>query len=204
MFLTAKSFGQNICFCDSNQFLNESIDCTIDTLLTGDILYYQHNCDSIWLTLKIGEKKMILFATETVLYGYHYRLDPHLINEFDDFILFRYGCPANGPCNYFAVDKRTGERTFEFGELIFKGDGNKTNFVIALGDMNLLVFNLNTKEVDSILFDTKRLTEIIPEYQFGECSIKNGYLIMPYSFWDNETNEEKTETLIIEINKYNR
>lgn len=201
---TVVSFGQNICSCDSSKYQNHSVDCDIDTLKSGDFLYYQHNCDSIWLTLDKGDRKIILFSTEPDLHQYHYRLDPQLVNEFENHLLFRFGCPANGPCSHFAVDKETGKKTAEFYELIFKGQGNATNFVVGLDYMQIKVFNLITNETDSIPFNSERLTSIIPEYQFDEGQIKNGILFLLYSYRDEKTDELKNEIVEIEIKKYNR
>lgn len=201
---TALSFGQNLCSCDSSEYQNHSVNCDIDTLRSGDLLYYQHNCDSIWLTLDKGYKKIILFSTEPDLHQYHYRLDPQLVNEFKDHLLFRYGCPANGPCSHFAVDKKTGEKTAEFYELIFKGKGATIDFVVGLDYMKIKVFNLKTNEIDSIPFDSDKLTSIIPEYQFDEGKVKDGFLILPYSYRDKETDQLKDDTVKIEIKKYNR
>lgn len=201
---TVVSFGQNICSCDSSEYQNHSVDCDIDTLISGDLLYYQHNCDSIWLTLEKDDRKIILFSTEPDLHQYHYRLDPQLVNEFEKHLLFRFGCPANGPCGHFAVDIETGKKTAEYYELIFKGQGDETNFVVGLDYMQIKVFSLITNEIDSIPFDSKRLTSIIPEYQFDEGQIKNGILILPYSYRDVKTDELKNKIVEIEIKKYNR
>ena len=202
--LTFICFGQNICSCESNQQQNKSIGCDIDILGNGDLLYYQHNCDSIWLILDKGDQKINLFTTETDLYGYHYRLDPKLVNEFEEYLLFRYGCPANGPCNHFAVNKATGDKTADFYELIFKGENSLTNFVVALDYMNIKIHNLKTNETDSIPFDTERLTAIIPEYHFDKGKISKGILYLPYSYQDDGTEKLMNETIEIAIEKYNR
>ncbi len=147
---------------------------------------------------------MILFSTEPDLHQYHYRLDPQLVNEFENYLLFRYGCPANGPCSHFAVDKKTGKTTMKFYELIFKGQDSETNFVVGLDYMKIKIFNLKTNEIDSIPFNSDRLTSIIPEYQFDEGKIKDGILYLPYSFRDKETDKLKDKIVRIEIKKYNR
>ena len=201
---TAVSFGQNICFCNSSEYQNRSVHCDIDTLQSGDLLYYQHNCDSIWLTLDKGDRKVILFSTESDLHQYHYRLAPQFVNEFENHLLFRFGCLANGPCSHFAVDKKTGKKTAEYDELIFKGKGNTTNFVVGLDYMQIKVFNLTTNEIGSIPFDSEGLTGIIPEYQFDKGQIKDGVLLLPYSYRDKKTDELKNKIVEIEINKYNR
>jgi len=74
-------------------------------------MYWQFNCDNIWLTLenKSGNK----FKIDEVpvdLYGYTYRLGYHLIKEYKNNLLFRSGCAATGPCSYILIDKNNGKK----------------------------------------------------------------------------------------------
>ncbi len=49
---------------------------------------------------------------------YMSRLGYTLIKEFKNSLLFRSGCPANGPCIYTLVDKTSGNKIKTFNQLI--------------------------------------------------------------------------------------
>ena len=104
------SFGQQKeCYCSKDTLMNTATtNCKTIPLKNKSKLYWQYNCTKIWLTLEdsIGQKR-ILDEVPVELYGYTYRLGFQLIKEFDETILFRGGCAANGPCTYTLINKTT-------------------------------------------------------------------------------------------------
>lgn len=95
----------------NDTLIREQIDCSTIHLKNNYLLYYQYNCDSIWLTLEsTRKKKTVLFSMNTMHYAYTYRLGCQLQKERSRTLLFRCGCPANGPCTYRVIDKYTGRQ----------------------------------------------------------------------------------------------
>ncbi len=77
-------------------------------LRNGALLYNEGDCDSIRLILeRAGERNVVAYYDPDGL-PYHYRLGYHLVEEFDDALLFRWGCPASSECAYALHDSRTG------------------------------------------------------------------------------------------------
>lgn len=103
-----KVCGQNHCNCTESY--GDIISCDTTFLKNRGLLYYQYTCDSVWLTLQQENgSKVVLYSDTTVdLFPLNYRLGYYLIGEYDSTLLFRYGCPANGPCNIAIVHKRLG------------------------------------------------------------------------------------------------
>jgi hypothetical protein len=167
-------------------------ECKTTLLMNKSKLYWQFNCDRIWLTLEnIKEQKIVIDEIETSLFGYTYRLGLFLIREFDKTILLRGGCPANGPCRYSLIDKTTGKKIDEFGQLICidteLSDGEKYPFDFVVypdsSGKNLIVQYIDTKKKLIVPFSLQKnnLTARIPEYQFHQMKLKNNLLTISYT-----------------------
>lgn len=192
LLFTLPTFGQNNhCFCDKDTLMNEAtVSCDTTTFSNNAKLYWQYNCDRIWLTLEnaSGQKKVI-DEVPVELYGYTYRLGFHLIKEFDKTILFRGGCPANGPCIYTLIDKNNGNKIKEFDQLICINtdikweNAHKYNFdfVVYLSDTtdHLIIYYVDDNRILKIPFKEK-LTSVIPQHQFDEMTLENNILTLFY------------------------
>lgn len=192
--------------------MNETtVSCDTTTFSNNAKLYWQYNCDRIWLTLENENgQKNVIDEVPVELYGYTYRLGFHLIKEFDKTILFRSGCPANGPCIYTLIDKNNGNKIKEFDQLICIDtdikweNAHKYNFdfVVYLSDTtdHLIIYYVDDNRILKIPFKEK-LTSVIPQHQFDEMTLNNNILTLTYELEDN-----KKKTLNINLNdkKYSR
>src|SRR5690606_1850190 len=213
LLFTLPTFGQNNhCFCDKDTLMNETtVSCDTTTFSNNAKLYWQYNCDRILLTLENENgQKNVIDEVPVELYGYTYRLGFHLIKEFDKTILFRSGCPANGPCIYTLIDKNNGNKIKEFDQLICIDtdikweNSHKYNFdfVVYLSDTtdHLIIYYVDDNRILKIPFKEK-LTSVIPQHQFDEMTLNNNILTLTYELDDN-----KKKTLNINLNdkKYSR
>jgi hypothetical protein len=194
------------CSCLSDSLINKNTtSCKTKLLKDNSKLYYQFNCDSIWLTLE-NSKKHIVFSMSTELYPYTYRLGYQLSREFDNYLLFRSGCPANGPCNFVLVDKQNGKTTKKIGELIYDHESDIFyNFLIYFSDKklnSLTLFFVDRNEKFKISIDSEHFNSIIPEYQFDAIKMENNILTLEYSY--DKAGKSVTNKIIVDINKYNR
>ena len=192
--------------------MNETtVSCDTTTFSNNAKLYWQYNCDRILLTLENENgQKNVIDEVPVELYGYTYRLGFHLIKEFDKTILFRSGCPANGPCIYTLIDKNNGNKIKEFDQLICIDtdikweNAHKYNFdfVVYLSDTtdHLIIYYVDDNRILKIPFKEK-LTSVIPQHQFDEMTLNNNILTLTYELDDN-----KKKTLNINLNdkKYSR
>ena len=205
---TIQTFGQKVqCFCDNNKYMNNSTT-SCDTIVFNNksFLYWQYNCDSIWLTLENDKnEKYIINDVDVDIFAYTYRIGFHLIKEFQNSLLFRYGCPANGPCMYKLIDKNNGKTLKEFNQLICidkdinLDDDNeyKYNFVVYFSENydNIIVYNINNDKTLEFPFKDNLNYSLIPEYLFSKMTLKNNILTLFYN-----TNKVKNKQLIIIIN----
>lgn len=213
LLFTLPTFGQNNhCFCDKDTLMNETtVSCDTTTFSNNAKLYWQYNCDRILLTLENENgQKNVIDEVPVELYGYTYRLGFHLIKEFDKTILFRSGCPANGPCIYTLIDKNNGNKIKEFDQLICIDtdikweNAHKYNFdfVVYLSDTtdHLIIYYVDDNRILKIPLKEK-LTSVIPQHQFDEMTLNNNILTLTYELDDN-----KKKTLNINLNdkKYSR
>lgn len=186
----------------------ESISCDTTYFSNKSKIFWQFNCDKIWLTLENKDK--IKFAIDEVpveLYGYTYRLGYHLIKEYKNSLLFRSGCAATGTCSYILIDKNNGKKIREFYQLICIDTDVQTenehvydfNFVVYLADESIVVEYIESKKKVKVAFKDN-LTAAIPEQQFDKMILKNNILTIFY-----ETDNGK-KTLKINLNnkKYRR
>ena len=208
--MSFSSYGQpqQRCYCPTDSLMNEFTGCEHWTLSDKTELYYQFNCDSIWLTLKRDDFRKIIFSTSPELYAYHFRLDPQLIKEFPSFILFRWGCPANGPCNYFLTKKSDGVKTKEFDELVYLGTKDQTNVLIYISEdqENMLeLYNVELQKSFDIPFEFSGFRALIPEYQFIETKLNGEMLELSYEFFPNRENDKfEIRRLSLDLSKYSQ
>jgi hypothetical protein len=104
------------CFCNQNKLMNKSnINCDTIKLQKNYILYWQFNCDRIWLTIEKPHKsKIAINEIDVNLYPYTYRLGYQLIKDYSNKLLFRSGCSANGPCKFIVINKKDGRKIKEY------------------------------------------------------------------------------------------
>ncbi|UII24226.1 hypothetical protein [Fulvivirga ligni] len=184
--------------------MTQNIGCGQSLLKDGSQLYYQFNCDSIWLTLETNDYQEIIFSGSQEFYAYHYRLDPHLVKEFSSALLFRYGCLANGPCSYFLIAKKDGTRTREFGQLIYDGTIYKASILVYISekmDNTLEVYDVEQQKTVQIPFDLAGFTAVIPQQQFTKSEVNGDNLILTYKIFPN-SNKEAEKVLMIDLDNY--
>ncbi|MFI5152456.1 MAG: hypothetical protein ACHQET_03935 [Chitinophagales bacterium] len=178
--------------------MNESTtDCKTTLLKDGSKLDWQFNCDKIWLTLEFKNgKKEIIDTVPIEYYDYTFRLGYHLFKEFANSLLFRSGCPANGPCNFVLLDKSNGKKISEFGELIYDHEtGTIYDFILYLSSKDILTIHyIDTNKKYKIKIDSKQINSVVPEYMFHKISINGNLLTLDYG------NKE----LILDLKKYSR
>jgi hypothetical protein len=118
------------------------------------------------------------------------------VKEFDKTILFRSGCPANGPCIYTLIDKSTGKKVDEFGQLICIDTDIRDNkkyqfgFLVYFSEKydKLKIYYVNSRTTLTIPFDAKgnNLTSIIPEQQFDKMNLAGNILTIYYTTTENK------------------
>ncbi len=195
--------GQNnICFCDEFPVMNSStVNCDTLVFKNDSKIYWQFNCDSVWLTLENRYKsKTVINQVPLELYGYTYRIGYHLIKEFSESLLFRHGCPATGPCDYSLLDKTTGKNIMDFGQLICidtdiqfeNAHEYKFDFVVYLNveTAELIIYFINSNHIQRHPFKEQLTLDVIPSRQFNEMNLKNDVLTINY------TNDEQQVKII--------
>ena len=192
----------NHCFCENDSLMNEyTVSCDTTTFNNNSKLYWQFNCERIWLTLEneIGQKT-IIDTVPSGLYAYTYRLGFYLIKEFDENILFRSGCPATGPCVYTLIDKYTGHKVEEFNQLICidtEDDKYNFDFIVYLSEStdHLVVYFVDREKAIKIPFTESLTSYAYPHQQFEGMTLKNNILELTYL-----TNKNIKKRLKININ----
>lgn len=194
------------CHCDKDTLMNNAtVSCETRMLKNKAQLYWQYNCDKIWLTLETNKGKNITIDEVPVeYYGYTYRLGFHFVKEFNNSILFRSGCAANGPCIYTLIDKTTGKKIDEFGQLIcidtdIKDEKKYPFEFLVYADSNykrIIIYYPDTKKVLKVPFDFQKnnVTAVIPEYQFDRMEVSGNILTLHYT-----TSEDKKLNLKINL-----
>ena len=217
-FIFLLTFGQTHgqkkqCHCDIEASMNgATTNCKTTVFKNKSKLYWQYNCNRIWLTLEdINGRKTVIDEVDVELFGYTYRLGFHLIKEFDKTLLFRSGCPANRPCIYSLIDKSTGKLIKEFRQLICIDTDireDKTyqfDFVVYFSDNydKLKIYKINTKQILTIPFDTKQnnLTAVVPEQHFDKMKLKGKLLTIYYT---TTKNKELELSINLANKKYSR
>lgn len=193
------SFGQiRECFCSTDSFMNRNTtDCKTKFLKSGEKLYWQFSCKKIWLTLETRYgRKIIIDKVPVEYYSYTYRIGYHLFKEFSKSLLFRSGCPANGPCDFVLIDKSNGKKIAEFGELIYDHTTDTIyDFILYLSSKNTLTLHyIDTGKKYRIKIDAKQINAVIPEYMFHKISVNNNIATPNYG----------TKKLFLNLKKYSR
>ena len=202
------SYGQKKqCSCNENVAMHEApMNCETTLLKNKSKLYWQFNCNRIWLTLQnVKGKKIVINEVEVNFYNYAYRLGYQIIKEYKNNLLFRSGCPANGPCVYTLINNVNGQKIKEFDQLIcidtdieIENPYNyKYNFLVYLSDnANYLnIYFVDTKKAIKVPFKYE-LTGVMPNNQFKKMEVKNNILTLFF--------EEKNENQIFKINLNNK
>jgi hypothetical protein len=197
------------CYCEENPLMTENtISCDTTIFSNKSKIYWQFNCDKIWLTLENSKKQnFVIDELDKDVYSYTYRLGFDLVKEYSVSLLFRSGCPANGPCVYTLIDKTNGEKLKQFDQLIcIDTEIDRENphkysfdFVVYFSDngKNLIIYNIETNKKQEILFPDKvNLTSIVPEYSFQGMVLKDDVLKISY-----ELNDGKGKNLKIKLNE---
>ncbi|MBS7254676.1 hypothetical protein [Flavobacterium branchiicola] len=98
--------------------MNEAtVDCDTIQLKNNYNLYWQFNCDKIWLTLeKPNKSKITIDVLKANFYAYTYRLGYQLIEDYPNTILFKSGCLGTGPCKFTLINKKNGKKIKEYYE----------------------------------------------------------------------------------------
>lgn len=202
------------CFCAKVPEMNSAtVSCETTKLKNNSKLYWQYDCNRIWLTLENAEgKKAIIDGVDVELFGDTYRLGYHLIKEYKNSLLFRGGCPANGSCIYTLIDKNNGKKIRQFNQLVNidtdvlleNPHPYQFDFVVYLSRRNSLkIYYVDSKKMLSVPFSGYKniSNSIIPEHQFKDMKLKNNLLTLYY-----ETDDNKNEVLKINLKnkKYGR
>ena len=174
------------CGCATDSMIpNGSIDCSSKKLSNGSELYWQVNCKRVWLTLRnsISKKEIVLDEVPIEYYGYTFRLGFHLAKEYGKTLLFRSGCPVKGPCNFILVDKNTGKRVGEYGELIYDhSEETFYDFVIFFSSESQVTLEyIDTGEKYNFKVNPEHFDALVPEYVFEKVFIKNDILYLQYN-----------------------
>lgn len=198
------SSQQKQCFCAENPEMNDATtSCETTVLKNGAKLYWQYNCDKIWLTLENKNSKLEIDQLNISNYALTYRLGFHFIKEFNNSILFRSGCGATGPCSYVLIDKNTGKKLEQFHQLIGidtdikleKPHPYEFDFVVYLSAESdqLVIYFIDTQKTIRVPFSEK-LVYAIPENQFTKMEVKNDRLLLTY-----DTSQDILKTLKINL-----
>ncbi len=199
---------KNNCGCETDSLKTENtINCDTTILRNNSKIYYQFNCDSIWLTLEnIKGDKIVIYREKDNFddfYAIQWRLAYRLKKEYDNYLLFRSDCPANGPCNFVLIDKKTGQLKKELGELIYDKEKPFTyDFVLYFsktGKSIIADFIDKNKQI-RIPIDRTHFSAIIPEYNFDRISYDKGIITLTYYYGDNKN--AKLKTITVDAKKY--
>ncbi|KIA88891.1 hypothetical protein OA86_09610 [Kaistella jeonii] len=205
MFISTFFFSQKKqCFCAENPEMNNATtSCETKVLKNGAKLYWQFNCNKIWLTLENKKKKIEIDQMDVSDFGLTYRLGFHFIKEYKNSLLFRTGCGATGPCSYVLIDKKTGKKLKEFNQLICIDTDITTEnahpysfpFVVYLSPEtdHLIIYFIDTQKIIKVPFREK-LVYAIPENQFTKMEVRNNRLIITY-----DTSKDILKSLKIDL-----
>ncbi|MCP9762819.1 hypothetical protein [Lacihabitans soyangensis] len=196
------------CGCETDSLKTENTtNCDTTFLRNESKLYYQFNCDSIWLTLENlkGLKRIIYVEKDNFdeFYGIQWRIGYKFIKEYNKYLLFRSGCPANGPCNFVLIDKTTGELNRVLGELIYDHENNVFyDFLLYFSttDDSIIVDFIDLNKQMKITIDKSHFTTVTPEYNFEKISFSKGIITLTYFYGDN--NNPKLKTISVDTKKY--
>jgi len=212
---TFSSAQKKQCFCAAGPTMNGSSNgCATKKLSNGAKLYWQYTCKRIWFTLETAKRKKIVIDEIPIDLGdLTFRLGFHFIKEFNRGVLFRGGCPANGPCNYTLIDKNNGRVLKRLNQLIridteaFSEPAHpyEYDFVVYFSAKydRLIVLYIDSNKHWSIPFDAEKngVSALTPEYQFKKMTLKDSVLTLFYVTGDNEN---KQLNINLKNGKYSR
>jgi len=177
--------AQSKCSCDKTPWLKDVVSCEPTLLTNKSKLYFQFNCDSVWLVLEnVKKKKLIISSLQSDLAQYNFRIGYQLIKEFKNSLLFRYGCPANGSCDHILINKYTGKKIKAFHEFLYNIDYKNIDFVLYFSNEKLNQLTLyypNTGKEYHIPVTASDFNAIVPEYQFYRSTLTKEKLTIFYS-----------------------
>jgi hypothetical protein len=173
------------CHCQAHPEMRDyTTNCRATLLSNGSKLYWQFNCQRVWLTLEsAGGKKNVLNEVPVALADLTYRLGYQLAKEYQSALLFRSSCPANGPCNFVLINKANGKKLQEFGELLYDHSSRQFyDFVLYFSSPNSLAIHyIDTNKRYIIPVSNKELTKaLIPEYEFEHITLDNNMLTLTH------------------------
>jgi hypothetical protein len=206
LLITLPAPGQNsYCFCSEDSAINEgAVSCDTTVLSNNGKLYWQYNCDSIWLTLENANgQKIVIDHVSVEVYEDAFKIGFQFIKEFDSTLLFVHSCSGSFSCLYTLIDKNSGKEIKVFNQLIcIYDDEYNFNFVVYLSDTtdHIIIYYVNDNKILQVPFKEK-LEEIIPEDQFEKMTLNNNILTLIYVL-----DGDKKKTLNINLNdkKYSR
>ncbi len=185
--------------------MKERVGCDTTILKNKSLLYYQFDCDSIWLTLEnISGNKKVIDNMDPELY----RLGYYLTKEFQRSLLFRHSCLGSAPCEYDLIDKETGKLIKEFGKLIYNADDSLSNFIVYFSDDSFSFITLHYIDTDKkykikILTEQFNGIEIHAEQQFERPKIENNLVTLLYRYkLKYEEKDWSVDRIIIDLSKY--
>ena len=178
---------------------------TISSAFTKEVSKIIKNYISNGLELKLIEKglgdlKMKPADIPIEYYSYTHRVGYDIVKEYKKSLLFRYGCPANGPCMFTLVDKYNGKKLNQFPELIYNHNTQLFyDFIIYFSSPNTLtLYFIETNKKHKISINRKYFNAVIPEYQFDDVILKNNIVTLTY----NSNELDTTGKIIIDLKKY--
>jgi hypothetical protein len=142
----------------------------------------------------------------TEYYSYTYRLGYQLAREFNKTILFRSGCPANGPCNFVLVDKKSGQKVHEFGELIYDHEIDSpfsAPFILYFTNNSLstiMLYYIDSDKKYKIAVDGNQFKGTIPEYEIDNIKVTEDLLTFTMPYYDKR--KWTTKTVSVDLKKY--
>lgn len=173
---------------------NSTVRCDTTLFRNGSKIFWQFNCKRIWLTFQNAKgNNKVINDVPVELFGYTYRLGYSLIKEYNNILLFRSGCSANGPCTYHLINKETGESIKDFPQLICidndvtSDSSYQFEFVVYLSGSKseIMVYFIDSNKSVSFPF-VEKLSGAIPEYQFEMMKLEGGKLTLFYNLNDEE------------------
>ena len=225
LLLCSTVFGQN-CFCSEDTMLSQIISCDTVRFDNHAKLYWSFNCDSSWLTFESpAHKNEIIFSLGGGFISLTGRLGLIYAAEYRHTFLMRNNVISGccDPPEYFLYDKETGKELESLGRILFYDDKRVAPVIVSITGSgydttasesydSLTIYNIDKRRKYFIKLPNGGLNKVLeqtdrmfPELLFDEPLVKGDTLALTY-LTDNPKNfkERKTETIKIDLKKYNR